>query len=208
MDIQRKNIVKEKNSSKTEHNDLQVLSFELPKTWEKWLEQNHAVSNGIWLRFYKKGSGIDTISYNEALDEALCFGWIDSQLKKYDESSYLQKFTPRRSKSMWSRRNIEHVGRLEKEGRMRPSGLKEAEAAKSDGRWERAYDSPGKMTIPDDFLNDLSKNKQAVSFFETLNKANKYSIVWRLQTAKNIEIREKRKKAILDMLEQGKKFHD
>ena len=159
------------------------------------------------MRFYKKNSGIETINYYEALDVALCYGWIDGQVKKYDENSYLQKFTPRRPKSMWSKRNKEHVARLEKEDRMKPSGLKEVEKAKGDGRWEKAYDSPNQMVVPDDFIEKLSKNKKAFAFFESLNKTNKYAIGWRLQTANNTEIREKRMKEILLMMDKEIKFH-
>ena len=158
------------NSQKKE---LQVVYFISQKEFETWLDQNDTVTEGIWIRFYKKDSGIDTLIYKEALDVALCYGWIDGQVKKYDEFSYLQKFTPRRSKSMWSKRNQEHVTRLEKENRMRPSGLKEVENAKKDGRWDRAYDSPGNMTVPDDFILELSKNKKAFEFFESLNKTKK-----------------------------------
>jgi uncharacterized protein YdeI (YjbR/CyaY-like superfamily) len=203
-----KNIDQEKNFSKPEKNDLQITSFNSSEELESWLGQNFNISKGIWLRFYKKGSGIGSITYPEAVDAALCYGWIDGQLKTYDENSYIQKFTPRRQQSIWSKRNIEHVARLEKEGKMRPSGLKEAETAKADGRWGRAYDPPSTMTIPEDFFNELSKNKKATAFFETLNKANKYAIMWRLQTAKKVETREKRMKAIFNMLEKGEKFHD
>jgi len=192
------------NSQKKE---LQVVYFISQKEFETWLDQNDTVTEGIWIRFYKKDSGIDTLIYKEALDVALCYGWIDGQVKKYDEFSYLQKFTPRRSKSMWSKRNQEHVTRLEKENRMRPSGLKEVENAKKDGRWDRAYDSPGNMTVPDDFILELSKNKKAFEFFESLNKTNKYTIGWRLQTSQTIEKREKRINEIILMLENGKKFH-
>lgn len=188
--------------------DFEIISFELQEDWEKWLELNHKISEGIWLHFYKKGSGIASVNYSEALDEALCFGWIDSQLKSVDEKSYIQKFTPRRPKSIWSKRNIEHVIRLEKEGRMKPSGLKEVNAAKTDGRWAKAYDSPSNIDIPEDLINELIKDKKALTFFESLSKANKYAIAWRLQTAKKPETREKRLKVILEMLMKGEKFHN
>jgi uncharacterized protein YdeI (YjbR/CyaY-like superfamily) len=161
----------------------------------------------VWLRFYKKGSGITSLNYAQALDEALCYGWIDGQSKTSDEKSYLQKFTQRRARSIWSKRNIEHIARLTEEGKMKPSGLKAAEAAKADGRWDMAYDSPGNMSIPEDFLLELSRDKKAFAFFETLNKANTYAISWRLQTAKKPETREKRMKIILGMLSRGEKFH-
>ena len=140
--------------------DLPVLSFSLIVEWESWLENNHDNDKGIWLRFFKKNSCVITFSYDEALDVALCYGWIDGQLKTFDEKSYIQKFTHRRPKSMWSKRNIERIIRLENEGKMKPSGLKEVDDAKVDGRWEKAYSSPGNMEIPEDFMKELSKNKK------------------------------------------------
>ncbi len=183
------------------------MAFASSKEWRTWLDKNHASSNGIWLRFYKKGSGIATVTYAEALDEALCFGWIDGQLQKYDETSWLHKFTPRRAKSIWSKRNIEHALRLIKEGKVEAEGMKEIEKAKHDGRWENAYDSPGNAIVPKEFLQELSRNKKAKEFFATLNKTNTYAITWRLQTAKKPETKEKRMKAIIEMLEKGEKFH-
>jgi uncharacterized protein YdeI (YjbR/CyaY-like superfamily) len=197
----------EKELTKTEKKDFPVLFFDSQEEWRTWLEQNHNDARGVWLRFYKKGSGITSLNYTGALDEALCYGWIDGQSKTFDEKSYLQKFTPRRAKSIWSKRNIEHIGRLIKEGKMKPSGLKEAESAKADGRWDRAYDSPGNLSMPEDFLLKLSKDKKALAFFESLNKANTYAITWRLQTAKKPETRERRMKLILEMLSRGEKFH-
>lgn len=188
--------------------DLPILSFKSPEDWASWLARNHSKSSGVWLRLFKKDSGVVSLTHAGALDEALCYGWIDGQLKKYDENSWLRKFTPRRPKSIWSKRNIEHINRLTQAGRMKPAGLKEVEAAKSDDRWERAYDSPSAMQVPEDFLRELSKNKKAKTFFETLNKTNTYAIAWRLQTAKKPETREKRLKAILAMLERGEKFHN
>ena len=195
------------SNNKPVKTDLPVVHFEKAEILNDWLEKNHMNSSGIWLRIFKKNSGILSINYDQALDEALCFGWIDGQVKSYDDKSYIQKFTPRRARSMWSKRNIEHVKRLENEGRMKPSGIKEAEAAKSDGRWDRSYDSPSNMTIPEDFLNELSKDPLSEGFFNNLNKSNKYAIAWRLQTAKKPETRAKRMKAIIEMLSKGKKFH-
>ncbi len=188
-------------------NDLPVMSFSVSEEWSKWLEKNYHSLTGIWLKYYKKGSGITSINYQEALDEALCYGWIDGQAKPFDDKSWLQRFTPRRARSIWSKRNIENVTRLEAAGRMKPSGLMAVESARADGRWDKAYDSPGNMAVPDDFLNELSKDKKATAFFESLNKTNKYAIVWRLQTAKKVETREKRIKTILEMLRRGEKFH-
>ncbi|MDE3058381.1 MAG: YdeI/OmpD-associated family protein [Bacteroidota bacterium] len=188
-------------------NDAPIILFKHQKEWAAWLKKNHAATPGIWMRFYKKNAGAHSITHEEALDEALCYGWIDGQLQKYDEHSWLQKFTPRRAKSIWSKKNAERAEQLIKLGKMKPAGLQEIEKAKADGRWERAYDSPGRMTFPDDFLKKLSRNKKTSEFFESLNRANKYAIAWRLQTAKKPETREKRMTHILEMLSQGKKFH-
>ncbi len=187
--------------------DLPVIPFSTSSEWEQWLEQNHAVSKGIWLQMYKKGSGVVSVNYAQALDVALCYGWIDGQLKSIDELSYMQRFTPRRLRSIWSKRNIEHIARLTNEGRMKPAGLKEAEAAKADGRWEQAYDSPANMNLPDDFIAELSKNKSAYEFYESLSKTNKYAICWKIQTAKQSETRQKRITEILEMLVRKEKFH-
>jgi uncharacterized protein YdeI (YjbR/CyaY-like superfamily) len=185
----------------------EIAAFSSAKELEQWLAKNHAKSTGIWLRFFKKNSGVPSVSYSEALDAAICFGWIDGQLKKYDEESWLRKFTPRRPKSVWSKRNREHAERLIRDGKMQTTGLQEVEAAKQDGRWKAAYDSASKMEIPDDFLKELAKNKRAKAFFETLNRANVYAIVWRLQTAKKPETRQRRLVTILAMLAKEQKFH-
>ena len=187
--------------------NLPILSFATPAEWDVWLDKNHAKSNGVWLRIFKKVSGHKSISYAEALDEALCHGWIDGQRKSYDAVSWLQRFTPRRPKSVWSKINTGHVARLHKLEKMKPAGLAAVAAAKQDGRWQAAYDSPGKAIIPKDFLDQLGKNKNAKAFFPTLNKTNLYSIAWRLQTARKPETRERRMKTILAMLAKGKKFH-
>jgi uncharacterized protein YdeI (YjbR/CyaY-like superfamily) len=188
--------------------ELEIVAFSSPKMWERWLAKNHAAAPGVWLRFFKKDSGVATVTYAEALDGALCFGWIDGQVRKHDAQSWLQRFTPRRARSLWSKRNREHVARLTASGEMRAAGLKQVEAARADGRWDCAYDSPAKMTVPQDFLKALAKNKKALAFFKSLNKTNVYSIAWRVQTAKKPETRAKRMGTILDMLVRGKKFHD
>jgi uncharacterized protein YdeI (YjbR/CyaY-like superfamily) len=187
--------------------DLEILAFPSPKLWERWLAKNHAAAPGVWLRFFKKNSGVATVTYAEALDGALCFGWIDGQVRTHDEKSYLQRFTPRRPRSLWSKNNRDHVARLTAAGKMRAAGLKQVEEARADGRWDCAYDSLSKMTVPADLLKALAKNKKALAFFKSLNKTNVYSIAWRLQTALTPETRERRMKAILDMLARGKKFH-
>lgn len=188
-------------------NNIPIIEFETAEDFETWLALNLDQSKGLWLKIFKKDSGIKTISYAEALDIALCFGWIDGQRQKFDELAYLQKFCPRRAKSIWSKINIGHIERLTNENRMRPTGFQAVEQAKADGRWEKAYDSPNKMTIPEDFLKELSKNKKAEAFFKGLNKTNLFTIGFRLQTAIKKETREKRMKAIIDMLEKGEKFH-
>jgi len=188
--------------------EFEALTFPAARDWERWLAKNAARSKGVWLQFFKKGSGMTSITYADALDVALCFGWIDGQIKSHDEQSWIQKFTPRRPRSMWSRRNRDLIERLTNSGKMRPAGLKEVEAAKADGRWDRAYDSPSKMTVPEDFLKALAKNPKAMKFFKTLNKANTYAITWRLQTAKRPETRQKRMKEFIEMLAAGKKLHE
>ena len=132
------------------------IEFETSDAFETWLDKNHAISTGIWMKIFKKDSGQKTISYAEALDVALCYGWIDGQRKSFDELAWLQKFCPRTAKSIWSKVNIGHVERLTNSAKMQPAGLLAVEKAKADGRWERAYDSPSKMTIPEDFLNNTS----------------------------------------------------
>jgi uncharacterized protein YdeI (YjbR/CyaY-like superfamily) len=184
-----------------------IKAFASATAWREWLAKNYAKSNGIQLRIYKKDSGKKTVSYAEALDEALCYGWIDGQKNKYDARSFLQKFTPRRPKSTWSKRNREHVARLTKEKRMVAAGQKEVDAAKMDGRWDNAYDPASTMEIPKDFLLELKKNARAFKFFKTLNRTNTYAIAWRLQTAKKPETRARRMQALLAMMRQGKKLH-
>ena len=186
---------------------LEVISFTGTVDFENWLRLNYKNSNGIWIRFYKKNVAIASINYEQALEIALCYGWIDGQLKKLDEVSYIQKFTPRSPKSMWSKRNVEKAKRLIKEEKMQPSGLNEFEKAKADGRLEIAYDSPENMVVSDDFLNEIMKNKSAYDFFQTLNKTNLYTIGWRLQTSKTAVTRQKRITAIIEKLEKQKKFH-
>ena len=189
----------------TKINSMLTIEFQTAEIFEAWLEKNHHSSSGLWLKIFKKDSGKKTISYAEALDLALCYGWIDGQKQTFDEQAWLQKFCPRKAKSIWSKVNIGHVERLINEGKMRPAGLKAVEKAKADGRWERAYDSPSKMSIPEDFLIELSKNKTAEEFFKGLNKTNLFSIGFRLQTAKKAETREKRMKEIIEKLAKGEK---
>jgi len=187
--------------------ELEVLAFPSAKAWRQWLAKHHKTSDGIWLRLFKKTSDTVSVTYAEALDEALCYGWIDGQLKSHDAQSWLRKFTPRRARSIWSKKNLAHVARLTRAGRMKAAGRKALAAAKVDGRLKVAYDAPSKSEVPKDFLAALSKNAKARAFFATLNRANVYAITFRLQTAKKPETREKRMKAILAMLAKGEKFH-
>lgn len=183
------------------------MAFASQREWARWLAKNHADSTGVWVRFFKKAGGTPSMSHAEALLVALCYGWIDGQLKGHDEQSWLHKFTPRRVKSIWSKRNRDLAEQLAAAGKMKRPGREEMAAAKADGRWDKAYDSPSHMTVPADFLRELAKNAKARSFFKTLNKANRYAIAWRLQTAKTPETRDKRMKTIIAMLGKGRAFH-
>ena len=182
-------------------------SFRSSKELRVWMAKEHARARGLLLRIYRKDSGVPSVTYAEALDQALCFGWIDGQKLPFDASSWVQKFTPRRAKSGWSKMNVAHVDRLIQEGQMTPAGLKEVEAAKADGRWTTAYDSSANATVPPEFVKELARNAKAKQFYATLNTANLYSIAYRLQTAKRPETKIKRIKLIIDMLARGEKFH-
>jgi len=186
--------------------DYEIIEFKDSAACRQWFDKHHDDTNGVWLRLYKKASGMASVTYAEVLDIALCYGWIDGLKKSYDELSFLQKFTPRRSRSTWSKRNIEHITRLTEAGLMMPAGLNEVQRAKEDGRWDAAYDAPSTMVIPDYFLAALYKNPKAEAFFETLNKTSRYMIAWRLQTAKTEETRLRRQNKILEMLEAGQKI--
>jgi uncharacterized protein YdeI (YjbR/CyaY-like superfamily) len=184
----------------------EILEFPTPAAWRDWLEANHTRGEGIWMRIANKGAAKPTITYAEALDAALCYGWIDGQLKKTEPDSRLQKFTPRRARSLWSKRNREHVARLETDGLMRDPGRAEIERAKADGRWDAAYDKPSDMEVPKDFLVRLAQYPEAEAFFKTLNKSNTYAIAWRLQTAGQPATRNRRMHAIIEQLKQHKKL--
>jgi uncharacterized protein YdeI (YjbR/CyaY-like superfamily) len=187
--------------------DQPVISFESGDAWEAWLAEHHAASPGLWLKFAKKGSGIATVSYSEALDVALCYGWIDGQKDKFDGDYWLQRFTPRRPRSKWSRINRDRVAALVARGAMKPVGLREVERAKADGRWEAAYDGQRAATVPDDLRRELEGNAAAREFFATLDSANRYAILYRLQEAKKPETRARRLKTFVTMLSEGKKIH-
>jgi uncharacterized protein YdeI (YjbR/CyaY-like superfamily) len=187
--------------------EMETIAAKSATEWRRWLAKNHQKSPGIWLRFYQKNSGVETITYLDAVEEALCHGWIDGQAKSSDAKSYLQRFTPRRAKSAWSKINTQRVEQLTKAGRMQAAGLAAVAAAKTDGRWAAAYDPIKTATIPPDFVKELARDAGAQAFFKTLNRTNLYSIAWRLQTARKPETRAKRMKAILKMMSRQEKFH-
>jgi uncharacterized protein YdeI (YjbR/CyaY-like superfamily) len=184
-----------------------IKTFRSSTEWKRWLHREHAGANAVWLRFFKKDSGITGLTYAEALDEALCYGWIDGQARGLDETSYLQRFTPRRKQSPWSKINRGHVARLIKAKRMQPAGLAEVERAKRDGRWDAAYDAFGSAAAPDDFTAALAKNRKAKAFFATLSRQNVYAIYFRLQSSKRPETRAKRVAQFVEMLAEGRTFH-
>lgn len=186
---------------------LPNLHFPSPEAWEAWLKEHHTQPDGFWMKIAKKDTGVTSVSYADAVLVALCYGWIDGQANRFDEHYYLVKFTPRRPKSMWSKRMVEFATKLIADGKMHPAGMTQVEAAKADGRWEQAYDSPKNMVVPEDFLKELAKYPQALAFFETLNKTNIYAIAWRLQTAKKPETRARRMQVILEMLKKGEKLY-
>src|SRR3954469_2587575 len=186
--------------------ELPVLLFATQEEWAAWLEEN-LESAGLWLRMAKKASGIPSIDYAQALEVALCYGWVAWQKKSYDDSSWLQKFTPRGPKSIWSQINREKVQALIANGRMKPRGLRAVEAAQMDGRWQAAYASQSKATVPADLQAALDANSEAKLFFATLNSANRYAILYRVEQAKRAETRAKKIQELVAMLERHEKIH-
>jgi uncharacterized protein YdeI (YjbR/CyaY-like superfamily) len=189
------------------HKGLPILSFPTPKSWEEWLERHHGTSKGLWLKIAKKGAGAATVTYAEALDAALCHGWIDGQKGAFDEEYWLQKFTPRGPRSPWSKVNREKALALIESGRMKAAGLAEIEKAKANGRWEAAYDSQSKASVPEDLQRELDKNPAAAELFATLESYNRYAILYRVQEAKRPETRARRIEKFIDMLNRGEKPH-
>jgi uncharacterized protein YdeI (YjbR/CyaY-like superfamily) len=187
--------------------DYPTLLFETKGDFAKWLEQHHAAERGVWLRLAKAAAELQSINHAEALDVALCYGWIDGQAKSYDSDSWVQKFTPRGKRSVWSKRNQENVQRLIASGDMRPAGLAAIETAKADGRWQRAYDSPSNATVPEDFQAELDRNRKAKRFFETLKANNRYAILHRIQTAVKPETRARRIAQFIAMLERNETIY-
>ncbi|WP_153537493.1 YdeI/OmpD-associated family protein [Streptomyces sp. RB17] len=184
-----------------------VLAFATQDSWERWLEEHHADVRGVWLKIPKKDSGLDGVDYAGALESALCFGWIDGQKKKLDERHWLQRFTPRRPGSRWSKVNREKATELTAQGRMRPAGLREVEQARSDGRWEAAYEGQRTATVPEDLQAALEAVPEARDFFATLDSHNRYAILYRIQDAKRPQTRAARIEKFVAMLAARQKLH-
>ena len=186
--------------------DLPIKHFKDQQAWEKWLS-THATEMGVWLQIAKKDTGIASVNYAEALEVALCHGWIDGQKRGLDEQFFLQRFTPRRPHSLWSKINIGHVERLIAAGRMQAGGLRVVEAAKTDGRWNAAYQGFSDMEMPAELAAALARSKKAKAFFDQLDKTNRYSFCWRVHTAKKAETRLARAEKFVEMLARGEKIH-
>ena len=186
---------------------LPVMTFESTDAWDAWLAAHHADSPGLWLKIAKKGAAGRTISYSDALDLALCHGWIDGQKGRHDDEYWLQRFTPRKPGSNWSKINTERAAALIDSGRMRPAGLREVERAQADGRWDQAYESQSRVTVPEDLARALAANERARAFFATLDSANRYAILYRIGTAKKPETRAKRIDTFVAMLSEHRKIH-
>lgn len=188
--------------------DQETLRFDGPDDFRLWVEENQDSSPGVWLVMAKKGSGQTTVTYAEALDVALAYGWIDGQARRIDDATYVQKFTPRRARSPWSARNVRTAETMIADGRMKPRGLAEVERARADGRWERAYDGPKTAEPHPDFVAALEKNPDAAAFFETLNSQNRYAVYYRIQDAKRPETRARRIEQFIDRLARKEKFYE
>lgn len=185
-----------------------IRRFANRAAWAVWLEKNHRNWPGLWLRLAKKGSGVRSVTYAEALEVALCYGWIDGQKRGESEQAWLQRFLPRSAKSIWSKINREKATALIASSRMKPAGLGAVEAAKKDGRWEAAYDSPKGATVPEDFQAALDASPRARDFFRTLDGANRYAVLFRIQTVKKAETRGRKIREFVEMLERKEKIHE
>ncbi|MDQ3956966.1 MAG: YdeI/OmpD-associated family protein [Actinomycetota bacterium] len=186
---------------------LPLLAFASQRAWEEWLEENHASAPGMWLKLAKKASGVASVSYPEAVESALCFGWIDGLKRPLDERFSLQRFTPRRKKSKWSRINKDRATELIASGRMRPAGLAAVEAAKADGRWDAAYDPQSDAPVPEDLQRELDANPEAAAFFATLKGAKRYAFLYRIADAKRPETRARRIEQFVAMMNEGKTLY-
>jgi uncharacterized protein YdeI (YjbR/CyaY-like superfamily) len=186
---------------------LAMMLFPSPEAWERWLEENHAACEGVWIKMAKKSVEIDSVRYPEVLESALCFGWIDARREALDGRHFLQRFTPRRRRSRWSRINRETAERLIADGRMRPAGLAEVERARADGRWDAAYDGQRRSIVPPDLQRELDARPRAGAFFARLTSQNRYAIIYRLNDAKRSETRARRLAKFVAMLEAGETLH-
>jgi uncharacterized protein YdeI (YjbR/CyaY-like superfamily) len=207
MASKKKSATKTKPVSRSKSASPATRGFKTHKDFAAWLEKNQARSEGLWLRIAKKGSGKKSVTYAEAVDTALCYGWIDGQKLPESDTSWLQKFTPRRPRSPWSRINRDKALALIARGEMKPGGHAEVERAKLDGRWESAYDPSSTVQVPADLQHELDRRPAAAEFFASLNRSNRYAVLWRIQTAKRPETRAQRLKSIIERLEKGEKFH-
>lgn len=190
-----------------ELNGAPIIPFAGQKEWERWLARNHTGSDGVWLKLAKKGADVASVTYAEALESALCYGWIDGQKQRFDDAWWLQKFTPRRARSIWSKVNRAKAEELIAAGRMKPAGQRAFDEAAGDGRLEAAYDSPSRAVVPEDLIAALRGNKKAEAFFATLNSANRFAILFRIHTAKKAETRARRIEQFVEMLARGEKLH-
>lgn len=181
--------------------------FKSARDFEVWLKEHHAASNGLWLKIAKRGAHEPSVTYPEAVEIALCWGWIDGQKKGLDDQHFLQRFTPRRARSIWSKINVDKADALIEAGRMQAPGHVQIEAAKADGRWARAYDGARTSSVPEDLLAALEAEPQAKAFFTTINATNRYAILWRIQTAVKTETRARRIAQLVEMLSRGETIH-
>ena len=187
--------------------ELPTIAFASQQAWEGWLDEHHRTSRGLWLKLAKKDAGVPSVTYAKALESALCYGWIDGQKAPFDATYWLQRFTPRGPRSKWSRINRDKALALESQGRLRPAGLAEVERARQDGRWDAAYESPSRMTVPPDLQAALDERPAAAAFFAGLDRTNRYAILYRLHDAKKPETRARRLAQFLVMLEEGRKLY-
>lgn len=187
--------------------DATPTLFKTAKAFETWLKKHHATSNGLWLQIAKKGAAEPSVTYAQAVDIALCWGWIDGQKKGLDDQHFLQRFTPRRARSVWSKINVDKVAALIEAGRMQAPGLAQIEAAKADGRWSRAYEGARTSTVPEDLMAALDAKPRAKAFFATIDAANRYAVLWRIQTAVKAETRATRIARLVDQLARGETIH-
>jgi uncharacterized protein YdeI (YjbR/CyaY-like superfamily) len=207
MAAPKKKASAKKSVARTKPPAPSTRGFKTQQDFAAWLEKNQTRAEGLWLRIAKKGSGKESVSYAEAVETALCHGWIDGQKLPESETAWLQRFTPRRPRSPWSRINRDKALDLIARGEMKPGGHAEVERAKLDGRWESAYDPSSTAEVPADLQQELVRRPRAAEFFNALNRTNRYAILWRIQTAKKPETRAKRLHTIVEMLEKGEKFH-